>query len=56
MSRSPVSSSPVEIDATATDWLLGLYNDRSAREKNAETFLDLLMSPELRMDCIEFSL
>ncbi len=44
------------IPATATDWLLGLYNDRSPREKNAETFLDLLTAPRQRLDCIEFSL
>ena len=44
------------IPATATDWLLGLYSDRSPREKNAETFLDLLMAPDPRLDCIEFRL
>lgn len=44
------------IPATATDWLLGLYNDRSPREKNAETFLDLLTAPTMRPDCIEFQL
>jgi hypothetical protein len=44
------------IPATATDWLLGLYNDRSPREKNSETFLDLLTSPAQRMDCLEFRL
>ena len=44
------------IPATVTDWRIGLYNDRSPREKNAETFLDLLTSPTLRPDCIEFRL
>jgi phospholipase C len=44
------------IPATATDWLIGLYNDRSPREKNAETFLDLLTAPAARTDCIEFQL
>jgi phospholipase C len=44
------------IPATVTDWLIGLYNDRSPREKNSETFLDLLTAPAARQDCIEFSL
>jgi len=44
------------IPATVTDWLIGLYNDRSPREKNAETFLDLLTAPVARTDCIEFRL
>ena len=44
------------IPATITDWQIGLYNDRSPREKNAETFLDLLTSPTMRTDCFEFTL
>jgi phospholipase C len=44
------------IPATVTDWLIGLYTDRSPREKNAETFLDLLTAPAARQDCIEFRL
>jgi phospholipase C len=44
------------IPATVTDWQIGLYNDRSAREKNSETFLDLLTAPAARQDCIEFRL
>jgi phospholipase C len=44
------------IPATVTDWKIGLYNDRSPREKNAETFLDLLTAPAARTDCIEFRL
>ena len=44
------------VPATVTDWQIGLFNDRSPREKNAETFLDLLTSPTMRTDCIEFRL
>ncbi|MEO8075653.1 MAG: alkaline phosphatase family protein [Acidobacteriota bacterium] len=44
------------IPATVTDWQIGLFNDRSPREKNAETFLDLLTAPAPRADCIEFQL
>jgi phospholipase C len=44
------------IPATVTDWQLGLFSDRSPREKNAETFLDLLNAPSMRTDCIEFTL
>ena len=44
------------IPATVTDWMIGPYNDRSPREKNAETFLDLLTAPAARTDCIEFRL
>jgi len=44
------------IPATVTDWQIGLFNDRSPREKNAETFLDLLTAPTMRTDCIEFRL
>ena len=44
------------IPATVTDWQIGLFNDRSPREKNSETFLDLLTSPAMRNDCPEFAL
>ena len=44
------------IPATVTDWQIGLFNDRSPREKNSETFLDLLTEPAPRTDCIEFRL
>jgi phospholipase C len=44
------------IPATVTDWQLGLYTNRSPREQNAETFLDLLTGPTPRLDCIEFTL
>jgi phospholipase C len=44
------------IPATITDWQIGLSNDRSPREKNAETFLDLLTAAAPRADCIEFQL
>jgi phospholipase C len=44
------------IPATVTDWQIGLFNDRSPREKNAETFLDLLTAAAPRPDCIEFRL
>jgi phospholipase C len=44
------------IPATVTDWQIGLFNDRSPREKNAETFLDLLTAAAPRVDCIEFRL
>lgn len=44
------------IPATITDWQIGLYNDRSPREKNCETFLDLLTLPAARTDCPEFAL
>ena len=44
------------IPATVTDWQIGLFNDRSPREKNSETFLDLLTSPVMRNDCPEFAL
>jgi phospholipase C len=44
------------IPATVTDWQIGLFNDRTPREKNAETFLDLLTAPAPRPDCIEFRL
>jgi len=44
------------IPATITDWQIGLYNDRSPREKNAEAFLDLLTAAAPRADCIEFQL
>ena len=44
------------IPATVTDWQIGLLNDRSPREKNSETFLDLLRLTAMRTDCIEFNL
>ena len=42
------------IPATVTEHFLGSYDQRSPREKGAETFLDLLTSPVLRMDCPDF--
>lgn len=44
------------IPATVTDWKIGLFSDRSPREKNCETFLDLLTAPAMRADCPEFAL
>ena len=44
------------IPATVTDWKIGLFNDRSPREKNSETFLDLLTAQVMRNDCPEFAL
>jgi len=44
------------IPATVTDWQIGLLTDRSPREKNSETFLDLLRLTAMRTDCIEFNL
>jgi phospholipase C len=42
------------IPATVTDHFLGTYDQRSPREKKAETFLDLLTSPTQRNDCPDF--
>jgi phospholipase C len=42
------------IPATVTEHFLGRYDQRSPREKNAETFLDLLTSPTMRNDCPDF--
>jgi phospholipase C len=44
------------IPATVTKHFLGTYDQRSPREKAAETFLDLLTSPVLRNDCPVFDL
>jgi phospholipase C len=44
------------IPATATKFLLGSFDDRSPREKAAETFLDLLTLPAMRNDGPEFDL
>ena len=47
------------IPATATGWLLpnfDLTNQRSPREKVAETFLDLLTLPAMRPNCPAFGL
>lgn len=46
------------IPATVTNWLLPGFNNaqRSPREAAAETFLDLLTLPNMRMDCEEFQL
>jgi phospholipase C len=38
------------IPATATGYFLGTYNERSPREKAAETYLDLLSLPTMRTD------
>jgi len=42
------------IPATVTEHFLGTYDQRSPREKAAETFLDLLTSPVFRDDCPVF--
>ena len=44
------------IPATVTKHFLGDYDQRSPREKAAETFLDLLSAPVLRNDCPKFEL
>jgi phospholipase C len=44
------------IPATVTEHFLGTYDQRSPREKAAETFLDLLTSPALRDDCPVFDI
>ena len=44
------------IPATVTKHFLGDYDQRSPREKTAETFLDLLSAPVLRDDCPKFEL
>ena len=44
------------IPATATSFFLGHYDDRSPREKAAETFLDLLTLNTMRTDAPEFDL
>ncbi len=42
------------LPATATKFFLGDYDQRSPREKAADTFLDLLSSPTMRTDCPDF--
>lgn len=44
------------IPATATTFFLGGYDDRSPREKAAQTFLDLLNLNDMRTDAPEFGL
>jgi phospholipase C len=44
------------IPATATSFFLGQFDDRSPREKQAETFLDLLTLNTMRTDAPEFDL
>jgi phospholipase C len=46
------------IPGTVTKWLLPNFDEtqRSPRERAAETFLDLLTAPTMRMDCPEFQL
>jgi phospholipase C len=44
------------IPATVTSWLLQQYDERSEREKAAETFLDLLSLPAARADAPDFDL
>jgi phospholipase C len=42
------------LPATATKFFLGDYDQRSSREKTADTFLDLLSLPTMRTDCPDF--
>lgn len=42
------------IPATVTEHFLGSYDQRSPREKSAQTFLDLLTAPVMRDDCPDF--
>jgi phospholipase C len=44
------------IPATATSFFLKTYDDRSPREKAAQTFLDLLTLDQMRVDGPEFNL
>jgi hypothetical protein len=44
------------IPATATKLFIGDYDARSIREKNAETFLDLLTLDVMRTDTPDFEL
>jgi phospholipase C len=44
------------IPATATQFFIGDYDQRSPREKAADTFLDLLTLPGMRNDAPEFQL
>jgi phospholipase C len=42
------------LPATATKFFLGQYDQRSPREKAADTFLDLLSLSTMRTDCPDF--
>ena len=44
------------IPATATSFFIGQFDDRSPREKAAETFLDLLTLDIMRTDAPQFDL
>jgi phospholipase C len=44
------------IPATVTNFFLGDYQDRSPREKAAQTFLDLLTLNDVRTDAPEFDM
>ena len=44
------------IPATITSFFLQQYDDRSPREKAAETFLDLVTLDTMRADAVEFDL
>jgi phospholipase C len=44
------------IPATITDFFIGNYQDRSVREKAAQTFLDLLTLADIRADAPEFQI
>ena len=44
------------IPATVTKYFLGDYDQRSPREKVADTFLDLLTAPTMRTDCPDFDI
>lgn len=44
------------IPATVTKFFIGDYDQRSVREKTAETFLDLLALPQMRTDTPDFDL
>jgi phospholipase C len=44
------------IPATVTDFFIGAYPDRSPREKQADTFLDLLTLDQVRTDTPDFDL
>ena len=42
------------IPATVTEHFLGSYDQRSPREKAADTFLDLITLDTMRTDCPDF--
>jgi phospholipase C len=44
------------IPATVTDFFIGKYDERSPREKAADTFLDLLTLKQMRTDAPDFDL